>query len=81
MDGAIVLITTSTLVDSVISNADGSYFIDSIPPGNYTVVVKRDGFREHRLPDVVIKPSTITFYDPKLVGLNSSAKKKKRRKA
>src|SRR5258708_9216679 len=51
---------------SVKSESTGSYRVEAISPGNYTVHVEMTGFQKFYAKDVVVRSSIVTSYDPTL---------------
>lgn len=49
-----------------ITKSDGTYRLEGIPPGRYTVVVEEPGFETKRATGVVINPSVVSSYDATL---------------
>lgn len=44
----------------VISEEDGSFFINAINPGVYTLLIYRAGYTRERVPGIVINPGSVT---------------------
>src|SRR5512137_1624018 len=62
--GANVSVKETTL--GTMTDIDGYYTINNIPPGKYSVVVGFVGFRKFTMTDVVIKIDLTTQVNPKL---------------
>ena len=45
------------------TKGDGSYRLDAIPPGQYTIVVEQNGFETRKATGVVVNPSVVSSYD------------------
>src|SRR6185295_6279531 len=56
--GLVQLVAGNTVASSPIA-ADGSYAIDTIPPGTYTAVITTTG-RSLQVPGVVVNPAQLT---------------------
>lgn len=48
------------------TKGDGTYRIDGVPPGRYTVTVEEPGFETKQAKGVVISPSVVSSYDASL---------------
>jgi TonB-dependent receptor len=62
---------TVTIVETVQSaqtNDQGSYVIENVQPGRYTVVVTKDGYQKQVRADVVVEPGQLTDLDVRLAG-------------
>jgi hypothetical protein len=57
LEGARVSVAGTTL--AVLSNAQGSFLFDRVPPGSYTLVVSKDGFERLVLPGVTVLPGQL----------------------
>jgi len=56
----IVLLNTNTgLRREVVTNVNGEFIYELLPEGNYVVTVKRDGFAQVDLKDVILKPNEL----------------------
>lgn len=53
-------------VRSTTAKGDGTYRIDAIPPGRYTVTVEVPGFDTRRATGVIVNPSEVSSYDATL---------------
>src|SRR5260370_16877547 len=51
---------------SVKSESTGSYRVDAISPGNYTIHAELAGFQKFDAKDIVVRASIVTSYDPTL---------------
>lgn len=64
---AIVLSDPSTGVSlKTVSNGDGSYLIQSVPPGNYTATAAKSGFSVAKASDITVNVGTQTTINLKL---------------
>src|SRR5215469_17399534 len=45
------------------TKTDGSYRIDGIPPGHYTVSIEEPGFETRLAKGVIVNPSVVSSYD------------------
>ena len=68
--GAVVTEATVTLtneetgeVRSSVTQKDGAYRIEALPPGRYTVAVEHQGFNKELAKGVVVNPSVVNAYD------------------
>jgi hypothetical protein len=52
---------------SVETQSDGSYRIDAISPGLYTVAVTLQGFEPVTITNLAVRASVVTSYDPRLI--------------
>lgn len=50
-----------------LTNIEGEYLINNIPPGNYTILISSLEFQETVIKDVVIQADKITFLDKTIV--------------
>ena len=50
-------------IRTVTAKSDGSYRLDAIPPGRYTLVFEEPGFDTKRATGVVVSPSVVSSYD------------------
>lgn len=48
------------------TDRQGRYNIRSVPPGRYTLLASRDGYRSLEVHGIVIKAQEITRYDPRM---------------
>src|ERR1017187_7871715 len=58
---------------SAVTSKVGSYRIESVPPGNYKVLVSAPSFTTVTVPSVAVEPSVITSVNEKLtIGANTT---------
>jgi protocatechuate 3,4-dioxygenase beta subunit len=70
----------SSIVGKCVSDQEGRYAIDPLPPDTYAVRVSREGYVEHRQMGVLISERTITFMDIKLTPIGWKAPKEPKKK-
>jgi hypothetical protein len=52
--------TATQAAESVKSNADGSYVLTNLTPGDYTVIIIKTGFKTFRETQIVLHPAIVT---------------------
>src|SRR5262252_6101055 len=68
-DVQIINSATSVLVRRVNTTTDGSFTVNLLPVATYTVTIASTGFREAKIPDVVVRVTETTRMTAKLVPL------------
>src|ERR1700759_5647393 len=65
LPGAKVTITNEGTGETRTSmtKSDGTYRIESVPPGRYTLAITETGFETKKVTGVVINPSIVSSYD------------------
>lgn len=53
---------------SALSDADGNFFINNIPPGSYTLIAVRDGYVRERVSDLVITAGGVKEVSVQMTG-------------
>ena len=67
--GASITVTSQGTNETrtVVADAQGSFRIDAVNPGRYTVRIEAQGFQASNVRDLNVVPSVVTTFDPSLV--------------
>jgi hypothetical protein len=72
LEGAVVVIKQGSMeIRDTTTAANGTYTLNYIPDGTYTIEVSKAGYRSETIPDVIVSGANVTGKNLQLVNINA----------